>query len=54
MEDPLGLGSSLCWLAQVLHKAGRTPEAEPLAREAVEVLLALGRTQELAWAYGTR
>ena len=54
MGDPRRLGSSLCSLAQVLHKAGRTPEAEPLATEALEVLLPLGRTRELAWAYGTR
>jgi hypothetical protein len=48
------LGESLCALAEVLHKSGRTPVAEVLAREAVALLEPLGPGRELARAHATR
>jgi DNA-binding CsgD family transcriptional regulator/tetratricopeptide (TPR) repeat protein len=54
LGDQRRLGESLCALAEVLHKSGRTPDAEVLAREAVTLLEPLGPGRELARAYATR
>ncbi len=53
MGDRRGEGNALRALARLLFFSGRTDEAEPLAREAVEILEALPAGHELAMAYNT-
>ena len=52
--DQLRLGEAMCSLAWVLHKSGRTPEADVVAGEAVALLEPLGDGRELARAYAAR
>jgi DNA-binding CsgD family transcriptional regulator/tetratricopeptide (TPR) repeat protein len=54
LGDGRRLGGVLCSLARSLREAGRTPEAEPVVREAVGLLEPLGLSRELARAYAAR
>ena len=53
LGDRRGEGNALRALARVLFFSGRTEEAEPVARDAVELLEALPAGHELAMAYNT-
>ena len=52
--DQLRVGEAMCSLAWVLHKSGRTPEADVVAGEAVALLEPLGDGRQLARAYAAR
>ena len=53
LGDRRGEGNALRALARLLFFSGHTDEAEPLARDAVELLEALPAGHELAMAYNT-
>jgi DNA-binding CsgD family transcriptional regulator len=54
LGDDCRVGDLLCSLARVVHKAGRSREADAVATEAVTLLEPLGQSRELARAYAAR
>ena len=54
LGDQRRVGNVLCSLARVVHKSGRSHDAQVMATDAVGLLEPLGPTKELARSYATR